>query len=79
MAMLQLAGGSAFSAFRLAKLNETLCRVCPSIEKVVVRWIHFVHHDQPLDDCQQGILEALPSFSRACSISVQRKSLLDMP
>src|SRR4051812_50090823 len=62
MTMLQLAGPSAATAFRLLKLRTELRALEPAITDVAVRFEHFVHLERPLDSGERRVLEALLDY-----------------
>ena len=62
MTMLQLAGPSAATAFRLEKLRAELRLLAPSVTDVAVHFEHFVHLERALTDAERRVLEALLSY-----------------
>ena len=62
MTMLQLAGPTAETAFRLAKLCERLREQVPAIRGVDTRFVHFVHLERELDPDERRVLDALLAY-----------------
>jgi phosphoribosylformylglycinamidine synthase len=62
MTMLQLAGPSAATAFRLEKLRTELRSLVPALTGVAVNFEHFVHLDRPLAQREQQVLTALLDY-----------------
>jgi len=62
MTMLQLAGPSAETAFRLAKLRERLREHSSAIDDVDARFVHYVHLERQLDARERGVLHALLAY-----------------
>ncbi|HEX7082085.1 MAG TPA: phosphoribosylformylglycinamidine synthase [Gammaproteobacteria bacterium] len=60
--MLQLAGPTAETAFRLSKLRDALRGRVPGIEDVSVRFVHYVHLARPLDAREREVLAALLAY-----------------
>src|SRR5690606_33070106 len=62
MTMLQRAGPSAETAFRLAKLRERLRERVPAIDDVAARYVHYLHLERALDERGRRVLDALLAY-----------------
>src|SRR5690606_35433004 len=62
MTMLQLAGPTAETAFRLAKLTARLRERVPAIRGVDARFVHFVHLERALEPAERRVLDALLAY-----------------
>ncbi|MFO7286862.1 MAG: phosphoribosylformylglycinamidine synthase [Gammaproteobacteria bacterium] len=60
--MLQLAGPTAETAFRLAKLTARLRERVPAIRGVDARFVHFVHLERALEPAERRVLDALLAY-----------------
>ncbi|MCK2041390.1 phosphoribosylformylglycinamidine synthase [Chromohalobacter sp. TMW 2.2308] len=60
--MLELRGAPALSAFRHAKLLAALRDAVPEVEALHADYVHFVDHQEALDDAAQEVLAQLLSY-----------------
>ncbi|MCT8467310.1 phosphoribosylformylglycinamidine synthase [Chromohalobacter canadensis] len=60
--MLELRGAPALSAFRHAKLLAALRDAVPEVEALHADYVHFVDHQDALDDAAQEVLAQLLSY-----------------
>src|SRR5690606_35227666 len=67
MTMLQLAGPTAETAFRLAKLAARLRERASAIREADARFVHFVHLERPLEPEERRVLDALLAYGEAAA------------
>lgn len=79
MTMLQLAGPSAETAFRLAKLSEQLKLRVDGITNVSVEFRHYVHLSRPLAAAESRILEALLRYGTPAAPAAGEQHLFIVP
>ena len=79
MPMLTLAGGQAFSDFRLRKLKQEFKDDSAGFELSGVVWEHFVDAESELDTDDRGILEALLRYGAPAAPSQPSWSLHVVP
>jgi phosphoribosylformylglycinamidine synthase len=74
-----LAGPSALSAFRAARLLSTVQAIDASAEQVVAQYVHFVHTERALDPGERARLEALLSYGEAAAPAHEGADFLVVP
>ena len=57
--MLHISGGQARSAFRIAKLFETLREIVPGLQDLSADWFYLAATGRPLSDAEYSLLERL--------------------
>ena len=60
--MIELAGASAVSDFRIAKLRPALEGIQPGLGAITARYIHFVDLERDLDAREHKLLERLLTY-----------------
>ncbi|SHE59580.1 phosphoribosylformylglycinamidine synthase [Modicisalibacter ilicicola DSM 19980] len=64
--MLELRGAPALSAFRHAKLLNTLQDRVPEVESLEAEYVHFIDHDDELTSDARATLESLLTYGARC-------------
>lgn len=61
----ELQGGRALSDFRARRALEALAKVCPQVEAVSGRFVHFVHAERELSETEKSRLASLLDYEDA--------------
>lgn len=78
--MLLIPGGSALSAFRLAKLLARIRQLQPAVTGLTTRFVHFVETRAPLSDAQDDVLRRLLQYgAKAAGTEPSGELLLVVP